>query len=140
MGLEERRMVKITDDMKKFIDTRKISYVATVGKKGLPNVSPKGPLRVIDDKTLAFADLFSKKTRDNLAENPQIAVSVVDEEKKEGFQFRGKAVVHTSGPLFVKISNDISKPYTKRPVVQSVVEIKVKEIHDLAPPGEYYLE
>ncbi len=133
-------MVKITDEMRKFISTRKISYVATVGKNGLPNVSPKGPLRVIDDKTLAFADLFSKKTRNNLAENPQIAVSVVDEDKKEGFQFRGKAEVLRSGPLFVQISNDISKPYHKRPVIQSVVKITVKEIHDLAPPGEYYLE
>lgn len=132
--------MKITDEMRKFIETQKISYVATVGKKGLPNVSPKGPLRVIDDKTLAFADLFSKKTRDNLAENPQIAVSVVDEEKKEGFQFRGKAEVLTSGDLFVRVSNDISKPHRKRPVVQSVVKIKVKEIYDLAPPGEYYLE
>jgi predicted pyridoxine 5'-phosphate oxidase superfamily flavin-nucleotide-binding protein len=132
--------VKITDEIRKFVETQKISYVATVGKKGLPNVSPKGPLRVIDDKTLAFADLFSKKTRENLRDNPWIAVSVVDVERKEGFQFRGKAEVMTQGPLYEQITEDISKPYTKRPVVQSVVKIRVKEIHDLAPPGEYYLE
>jgi predicted pyridoxine 5'-phosphate oxidase superfamily flavin-nucleotide-binding protein len=133
-------MVKITDDIRKFIEKQKISYVATASKKGLPNISPKGPLRVVDDKTLAFADLFSKKTRDNLKDNPWIAVSVVDVERKEGFQFRGKAEILTHGPLFVQITGDISKPYTKRPVVQSVVKIRVKEIYDLAPPGEYYLE
>ncbi len=133
-------LVKIPDEIKKFIETQKISYVATANKKGLPNVSPKGPLRVVDDKTLAFADLFSKKTRENLSENPQVAVSVVNEDEKSGYQFRGTAEVMTSGPLFVQISNDIAKPYHKRPVVQSVVKIKVKEIHDLTPPGEYYLE
>jgi predicted pyridoxine 5'-phosphate oxidase superfamily flavin-nucleotide-binding protein len=133
-------MVKITDEMKEFIKEQKISYVATANKKGLPNISPKGPLRVVDDKTLAFADLFSKKTRNNLKDNPWIAVSVVNVERKEGFQFRGKAEVLTQGPLYVQITNDISKPYTMRPVVQSVVKIRVKEIHDLAPPGEYYLE
>jgi predicted pyridoxine 5'-phosphate oxidase superfamily flavin-nucleotide-binding protein len=133
-------MVKITDEIRKFVETQKISYVATVNKKGVPNVSPKGPLRIVDNKTLAFADLFSKKTRDNLRVNPGIAVSVVDVEKKEGFQFRGQAQVLTDGPLFDQIVQEISKPYTKRPMVQSVVKIKVKEIHDLAPPGEYYLE
>jgi predicted pyridoxine 5'-phosphate oxidase superfamily flavin-nucleotide-binding protein len=133
-------MVKITDEIRKFVETQKISYVATVNKKGLPNVSPKGPLRIVDDKTLAFADLFSKKTRDNLKNNPGIAVSVVDVEKKEGFQFRGKAEVLTDGPLFDRIVQEISKPYRKTPLVQSVVKIRVKEIHDLAPPGKYYLE
>ncbi len=133
-------MVKITDEIRKFVETQKISYVATVNKKGHPNVSPKGPLRIVDDKTLAFADLFSKKTRDNLKENPWIAVSVVDVGKKEGFQFRGKAEILTDGPLYEQIVEEISKPYTKRPMVQSVVKIGVKEIHDLAPPGEYYLE
>ncbi len=133
-------MVKITYEIGKFVETQKISYLATTNKKGHPNVSPKGPLRIADNKTLAFADLFSKKTNDNLKENPWIAVSVVDAGKKEGFQFRGKAEVLTDGPLFEQIVKEISKPHTKRPMVQSMVKIRVKEIHDLAPPGEYYLE
>lgn len=133
-------MAKITDEIKQFVETVKISYVATADRKGMPNVSPKGPLRIVDNKTIAFADLFSKKTRENIKENPNVAVSVVDVDALRGYQFRGTAELITEGPLFDQICHEIERPYHITPKVKSIVKIHVKDIYDLAPPGEYYLE
>lgn len=133
-------MVTISDDVKKFVESQRVSYVATGSKKGKPNVSPKGKVRVIDDRTLAFCDLFSKKTHKNLLENPLIAVSVVNEDELKGYQFVGTAEQITEGPLFDRMSREMSIPHKWAPSLKRVIKIKVKEIYDLTPPGEYYLE
>lgn len=133
-------MARITDEMKAFIEGQKVSFVATSSKKGKPNVSPKGTVRVVDDKTLAFCDLFSRKTHRNLQENPWVAVSVVDEDELKGYQFVGPSEEIEEGPLFEWMEKEIAVPGKWKPTIKRVIKINVKEIHDLAPPGEYYLE
>jgi predicted pyridoxine 5'-phosphate oxidase superfamily flavin-nucleotide-binding protein len=43
-----------------------LAYVATTRPDGQPNMSPKGTLKVIDGRTLAFAELASPQTLENL--------------------------------------------------------------------------
>ncbi len=117
-----------------------MSYVATSSAKGKPNVSPKGTLRVVDDKTIAFCDLFSRKTHDNLRKNSWIAVSVVNEDELKGYQFVGIAEEIEEGPIFEWMEKEVTIPGKWTPTIKRVVRIDVKEIHDLTPPGEYYLQ
>jgi predicted pyridoxine 5'-phosphate oxidase superfamily flavin-nucleotide-binding protein len=63
-------MAKLNQEMKDLIEGQKLSFVATADRGGKPNVSPKGSIFVVDDETLAFADLYSQKTRANLKDNP----------------------------------------------------------------------
>jgi predicted pyridoxine 5'-phosphate oxidase superfamily flavin-nucleotide-binding protein len=122
-------MAKIPKAVQEFLPG-KVAWVATATKAGFPNVAPKGPLRVLDDQHVVFSDLFSLKTRSNLAENPIVAVSVVDETTHLGYQIKGKAEIFSSGPLYEEASAQVRArmPNLKGP--SYVVRIAVEEVFD----------
>ena len=62
----------IDDDMRALIAAQRLCYAATVAADGRPNLSPKGTIRVWDDRHLFFCDIASPGTRANLAANPWI--------------------------------------------------------------------
>jgi uncharacterized protein len=119
-------MAKLTAGMKTFIEKGRdpmIVFVGTASKTGMPNIPAKGQfIRVIDDETVAFADVYSKKTRDNLKQNPQLTVAVVNVKAYKGYQFKGKGSVIESGPL-------VEAARKENPLVKSVTTVKVEEIY-----------
>ncbi|HOK58889.1 MAG TPA: pyridoxamine 5'-phosphate oxidase family protein [Methanothrix sp.] len=42
----------------------------------------------------------SNKTRKNLEENPQVAISFTDTRRWKSYQLKGKAEIYTDGPIF----------------------------------------
>ena len=54
-------MVKVPKEVQEFMNG-KMGWVATASPDGVPNATPKGSVRVIDDEHLVFADLFSRKS------------------------------------------------------------------------------
>lgn len=117
-------MMKISEELEKAISEIKPSLVATAGKDGRPNVSPKGSLRVLDDQHLVFADLRSPRTVQNLEENPYVSVLGLDPETRKGWRVWGKAVeIITSGDLFEKFSEE----YAEKGKVNHVVKILVEK-------------
>ena len=125
-------MAKLTQEMKDLIEAQRISFVATADLKGKTNVSPKGSIYVIDDETLAFADLYSQKTRTNLKVNPNIAVAVVDLKRLKGYQFKGKAELLEEGDVYNDVVCYLETLPMKLPDPQYVMKIKVEEIFDLS--------
>ena len=124
--------VKISKELQEFI-AGKMAWVATADKGGQPNLAPKGSLMVVDDQTLAFADLFSLKTRAALEQNPRAAVAVIDPNQPSGYQFKGDAELVQSGPLFEQVSASLKKLAPGLPEPKSVVKITVRAIYSLTP-------
>ena len=122
-------MSKIPQEIQEFIKG-KMAWVATASADGIPNATPKGSVRVIDDEHLVFADLFSLKTRANLKENPKVAVTVVDEKRYKGYQLKGSAELLTAGPIFDQVAEELKKAPMKLPPVNYVVKITVDSIFD----------
>ena len=122
-------MSKIPQEIQEFIKG-KMAWVATASADGIPNATPKGSVRVIDDEHLVFADLFSLKTRANLKENPKAAVTVVDEKSYKGYQLKGSAELLTAGPIFDQVAEELKKAPMKLPPVNYVVKITVDSIFD----------
>ncbi len=125
-------VAKISSDLQDFVKG-KLGWVATTGSDGMPNVTPKGTIRVHDEQTLVFADLFSLKTRENLLNNHKVAVTVVDQEKVKGYQFKGKAELIDAGPLFEQFKAELAKSPTPLPEPKYVAKITVEEIFDQTP-------
>jgi hypothetical protein len=91
---------RITPDIAEFIAERDSFYFATASAAGQPYIQhrggPKGFLRVIDDKTLAFADYVGNKqyiTTGNLAENDQAYIFLMDYETRSRVKLWGRAHV-----------------------------------------------
>jgi predicted pyridoxine 5'-phosphate oxidase superfamily flavin-nucleotide-binding protein len=124
------KMAKISKEIQDFVQG-KLGWVATADASGLPNLAPKGTLKVVDDETLVFADLFSLKTRANLEANAQVAVAVVD--KMTGYQFKGKTELLTSGPIFEEVTGGVKQAMPDLPGPKYVVKIKVESIYSLSP-------
>jgi predicted pyridoxine 5'-phosphate oxidase superfamily flavin-nucleotide-binding protein len=123
-------MVAIPKDIQEFV-AGKLAWVGTADKSGVPNLAPKGTLKVLDDQTLVFADLFSLKTRTALEQNPQVAVAVID--KMTGYQFKGKAELLDKGGLYDGVAGEVKKAMPDLPGPKYAVKITVDSIYSLSP-------
>jgi len=122
-------MAKVPKEVQEFMKG-KMGWVATASPDGVPNTTPKGTVRVIDDEHLVFADLFSRKTRENLLKNPKVAVTVIDEKSFKGFQIKGAAELLTAGELFDQMKEELKKAPIKLPPATYVVKITVDSVFD----------
>ena len=96
-------MVIITEEIKKFVNFQKLGYVATISTDNTPNLSPKGTIMVLDESYLAFADIHSPQTVENLRHNPSTEINVVDPFRRRGYRFKGIAEIISSGDKFKKL-------------------------------------
>ncbi len=128
-------MVEIPKQVQDFLPG-KLAWVATASSQGSPNVTPKGSLRLLDPQHVLFADLFSRKTRQNLLENKQIAVTVVDTSSGKGYQLKGTAELLDSGPLFEDTCKQIKELQKGLPAPHSAVRIAVEAVFDQSAGAE----
>jgi uncharacterized protein len=87
----------LTADMKRVVREQRLGFVATVNADGTPNVSPKATFTVLDDATIAFAEIRSPGTLRNLKANPAIEVNFVDPFVRKGYRFAGTARIVERG-------------------------------------------
>ena len=51
----------LTPEIKKIINEQRC-FIATVNKQGLPNIAPKGTMRVLNNEELVYAEIFGETT------------------------------------------------------------------------------
>ena len=119
-------MARLTAEMKEFIERGRepmIVFVGTASRSGIPNISAKGQfIRIIDDETLAYADVYSKKTSDNVKQNSHLTMAMMNVKAYKGYQFKGRGSVMESGPL-------VEAARKENPLVKSVTTVKLDEIY-----------
>lgn len=122
-------MTRIPEEVQEFL-SGKMAWVATASPDGTPNATPKGSVKVVDEEHVVFADLFSRKTRENLMANPKVSITVGDEATATGFQIKGSAELLDSGPLYEGMAEALKKAPQELPPLQYVVYITVDSIYD----------
>jgi predicted pyridoxine 5'-phosphate oxidase superfamily flavin-nucleotide-binding protein len=124
----------LTADMKRLVGDHPLGFVATVSPDGVPNLSPKGTFAVIDDQTLAFADIRSPQTVRNLKANPRLEVNFVDPFVRKGYRFSGIArLVHRGEAGFEPILEKLRSSFAAR--VRTVVVVTVEKASLLTSPS-----
>ena len=126
-------MVVITEEIKNFVNFQKLGYVATVSNDNTPNLSPKGTIMVLDESHIAFADIQSPKTVENLKHNPSIEINVVDTFSRRGYRFSGTAEIILSGDKFNKIITYYKTSGVKSSI-KSVILIKIEKLSEVLSP------
>ena len=126
-------MEKISESVKKFLDSQKLGYVATVSEDGTPNLSPKGTIISWDANTLAFADIRSPNTMKNLEKNPNLEINVVDPLLRKGFRFKGLGRIIENGPIYEAILNHYRTNGVKSPI-GAIVLVKISKILEVTSP------
>jgi hypothetical protein len=110
-------------------------WVATVAPDGTPNVSIKGSGALLDDEHLYFADMFSRKTRENLEHDPRVALGIHDPERKLAMQVKGRAELIDHGDVFDQITEKLHAVSEELhlPPMKYVVRISVESVWDMGP-------
>jgi predicted pyridoxine 5'-phosphate oxidase superfamily flavin-nucleotide-binding protein len=126
-------MVIITPEIREFVKTNKLGFVATVCPDGSPNLSPKGTTMVWDDEHLVFADIHSPGTVQNLMNNPGIEINMVDVFTRTGYRFKGIARIFSDGSVF----DDVMASYGEAALkykINNIVMVKVDRIIRITSP------
>jgi predicted pyridoxine 5'-phosphate oxidase superfamily flavin-nucleotide-binding protein len=100
--MEERGAwpTRITPDLAAFIEAQISVFLATANAEGQPYIQhrggPPGFLRVLDDRTIGFADFAGNRqyiTQGNLADNPKAYLFLIDYAHKQRIKVWGEARV-----------------------------------------------
>ena len=126
-------MVVITEEIKIFVNFQKLGYVATVSSDNTPNLSPKGTIMILNESHLAFADIQSPKTVENIRHNPSIEINVVDPFSRRGYRFKGIAEIITSGDKFDEIISYYKTTGVKSSI-KSIILVKVEKLSQVFSP------
>jgi predicted pyridoxine 5'-phosphate oxidase superfamily flavin-nucleotide-binding protein len=91
---------RITPDLAQFIAAQTSVFLATANADGQPYIQhrggPPGFLRVVDEKTIAFADFAGNRqyiTQGNLADNPKVHLFLIDYAHRQRVKIWGEARV-----------------------------------------------
>jgi uncharacterized protein len=98
--VEERGgwQTRITPDLARFIEAQASVFLATANGEGQPYIQhrggPPGFLRVLDDRTIGFADFAGNRqyiTQGNLADNPRAHLFLIDYARRKRVKIWGEA-------------------------------------------------
>ncbi len=127
--------MRIDEDMRAVIAGQRLCFAATVTPEGRPNLSPKGTIRVWDDRHLFFLDIASPGTRANLERNPRIEINVVDPVSRRGYRFSGTATLHAEGEVYETAVRRIAEEEGAAYPARAVVLVAVERAAPLTSPG-----
>lgn len=124
--LEHPWPTAIRDDLAAFIAQRDSFYFATANAAGQPYIQhrggPPGFLRVLDEKTLGFADLHGNRqyiTIANLQDNAQTFIFLMDYPRQQRVKIWGTAkVVEDDAALIERLSQGLT---LRRPPSRAIV-------------------
>ena len=122
--------MELPDAVRSAFDAAPCCFLATC-HEGVPNVVPVAHKWIIDNELL-LADMHFGKTRRNIGDNPEVAVSVTGPLPKQGFQLKGAASVHRSGDLFEKLKTLLQEEGVKAEP-HAAVRVPVAEVYLLDP-------
>ena len=109
--MEERGgfRAQITEDLAEFLSEIDTAYLATTNASGQPYAQhrggPKGFIRVLDDRTLAFADYTGNRqyiTTGNLAENDKAFLFLMDYAHRRRIKIWGRTRVVTGDAALIE--------------------------------------
>jgi predicted pyridoxine 5'-phosphate oxidase superfamily flavin-nucleotide-binding protein len=110
-SMEERGPweTRVTPELAGFIGRQSSVFLGTASADGQPYIQhrggPAGFLKVIDDKTLAFADFAGNRqyiTVGNLSENPKAFIFLIDYANRQRIKIWGEARVVEDDPALMK--------------------------------------
>src|SRR5258708_16597477 len=129
-SMEERGSweTHITPDLAEFIGHQASVFLGTASADGQPYIQhrggPAGFLKVIDDKTLGFADFAGNRqyiTLGNLTENPKAFIFLIDYTNRQRVKFWGAArVVEDDQELLKRLKPDGYRARVEKAIIFTV--------------------
>lgn len=137
-------MVQIDEDIiRLIIKAEHVVLVGSVSADGIPNISPRYVLGILNNEKLLFADAFTNKTFHNINAWPRVTVAIFDRDTQGGYQLKGNAE-EVSDPRLITQAETRLKEFGIHEKPKRVWALAIKEIFSLEPssrskyPSSYY--
>lgn len=122
---------RLGDSEAEFIAAQRSFYMATVSETGWPYLQhrggPRGFLKVLDDKTLAFADYAGNRqliSVGNLATNDRVALILMDYAQRVRLKVLGRLAVQDLAPRDALAQTLVDPAYRARPQRAMVISVE----------------
>ncbi|HEX4031383.1 MAG TPA: pyridoxamine 5'-phosphate oxidase family protein [Terracidiphilus sp.] len=119
---------RLGPDEREFIAGRDGFYMASVSETGWPYVQYRGGaqgfLRVLDERTLGFADLRGNKqyiSAGNLSRDNRVALFLMDYPRQSRLKILGRAEIHEDDDAARKWMEKLRMPEEKTPVERALL-------------------
>ena len=137
--------MKINDGLIYFLQKQHYAIISTIDKKGAIHNSCKGIVDINKQGKIYLLDLYKQITYENLKLNPNIALTVVDEHKFEGYSLKGKVKIISGEKITKETMKAWEKKITSRVSQRILKNIQGKKGHPkhpemLFPMPEYAIE
>jgi len=126
-------MSLITPEIKEFLEQQKLGFVATVTPDGTPNISPKGTIIGWTSEFLAFANIRSPDTVNNLKNNPDVEINVIDPLLRRGYLFKGSTRILNDGQMYDEIL-EFYKNLGIKSIIHEIILVTVSDVSVVASP------
>ncbi len=126
----------LSPEVQDFASRSILCWLATVGKNGQPNVSPKEIFAVIDAEHLVIANIASPASAQNIEANPLVCVSFVDVFVQKGFKVSGEARnVRKQDTDFLRWFPSLEEKAGPRFLLGSVFVIRATTVEPILAPS-----
>lgn len=127
--------MKLTPEIKKYIDQSVLCWLATVSEDGQPNVSPK---EVFTDfgGVIIIANIASPNTVKNIQANPKVCISFIDILIQKGYQIKGHAeIVKKSNPDFQTLEKPLAEITKGKFPMSSITKVTIDSAKAIIAPS-----
>jgi len=135
-----RPMITMTEEMRDLIDNAIANgtpcILATATKTGVPHMSFRGSMMVLDDASLAYWDRVKRQSLQHITENPHVGVLFRYPLKRILWQFVGEATIHHSGPVRAQVMARTVQPELDRDPERQGVAVVIRVNTILAGNGD----
>mgnify|MGYP000684040483 CR=1 FL=1 len=127
--------MKLTTEIKGYIDSSVLCWLATASTNGMPNVSPKEIFTYYDSNSIIVANIASPQTVKNIKKNKNVCISFVDILVQKGFQLKGTAeIIEKSNSKFDVLKPSLLKMTNGKFPFASITLIKIEQVKPIIAP------
>jgi len=126
-------LVQIDEEIIRLIIRQEnVVLVGSVSADGIPNISPRYVLGILQNERLLFADAFENKTFHNISAWPKVSAAIFDRNTQGGYQLKGDAE-NVNDPVQTAQAETRLREFGILEKPKKVWALVVKEVFSLEP-------
>ena len=127
--------MKLTTDIKDYINRSVLCWLATVSEENVPNVSPKEIFNYYEKDKIIIANIASPQTVHNIKKNRKVCVSFIDILVQKGFQIKGEArIVQKTDFRFLEMEKSLIEMTGGNFPFSTITEITIEHAKPIIAP------
>ena len=128
--------MKLTAEIRDYIEQSVLCWLATTSEAGIPNVSPKECFAAFGEDSIIVANIASPQTVKNIGENPNVCLSFIEVFVQKGYQLKGKAeIVSTQDPDYAAMKQGLEAMTLGKFPFRTITRIKLESAKPILAPS-----